>query len=455
MTAYPPAVQNGILADAWKRAQARRVVTLHPTRRQLHARQIEFASSLAKRIVIRAGRRGGKTVGVADIAAERFAAGKRVLYAAPTQEQIDAFWWEITTAFADDIEAKRVYKNETKHMLEIPGTKKRIRAKTAWNADTLRGDYADVLILDEWQLMNEDAWERVGAPMLLDNNGDAIFVYTPPSLHSRSMSKAGDPMHAAKMYKQAAADLTGRWAVFHFTSRDNPYISAQAIDDLTHDMSALAIKQEIDAEDIDEAPGALWKRADIDRARVTKAPDLFSLVVAVDPSTTSGGDEAGIIVAGVGMCDCKGTPERHGFVIADASIQGSPETWARAAVSSYNVHHADRLVAESNQGGEMVSLTIATIPNAPSVKLITASRGKATRAEPVSALYEQGRVHHVGTFAKLEDEMCQWTPGDPSPNRMDALVWAITELQLVGGGSLLFDSDLAELAREITVNDYD
>ena len=85
----------------------------------------------------------------------------------------------------------------------------------------------------------------------------------------------------------------------------------------------------------------------------------------------------------------------------------------------------------------MVSLTIATIPSAPTVKLISASRGKATRAEPISALYEQGRVHHVGSFAKLEDEMCQWTPGDKSPNRMDALVWAITELKLFGGGSLI------------------
>ena len=406
-----------------------------------HPRQIEFIDSPTKRKVIRAGRRGGKTVGVAIKAVREFQASRRVLYAAPTQEQVDAFWWTVTAAFAAQIDAGLIYKNETKHLLELHGSKTRIRAKTAWNADTLRGDYCDILILDEWQLMNEDAWERVGAPMLLDNDGDAIFVYTPPSLHSRSISKAGDPMHAAKMYKKAAADDSGRWTTFHFTSRDNPYISAQAISDLTYDMSSLAIRQEIDAEDIDEAPGALWKRTDIDRARLTIAPDLFSVVVAVDPSATSGGDEAGIIVAGVAMCGCKmasgGKAERHGFVIADASLQGSPETWARAAVSAYNVHHADRLVAESNQGGEMVSLTIATILNAPSVKLISASRGKATRAEPVSALYEQGRVHHVGTFAKLEDEMCQWTPGDKSPNRMDALVWAITELKLVGGGSLV------------------
>ena len=356
-----------------------------------------------------------------------------MLYAAPTQEQVDAFWWTVTTAFAAQSDAGLIYKNETKHLLELPGSKARIRAKTAWNADTLRGDYCDVLILDEWQLMNEDAWGRVGAPMLLDNDGDAIFVYTPPSLHSRSVSKAGDPMHAAKMYKKAAADESGRWATFHFTSHENPYISTQAISDLAYDMSSLAIRQEIDAEDIDEAPGALWRRADIDAGRVTKHPTLSSVVVAVDPSATSGGDEAGIIVAGAGMCDCKGgAAERHGFVLADASLQGSPGTWARAAVTAFNVHRADRLVAESNNGGEMVSLTISTIENAPPVTLVHASRGKATRAEPISVLYEpkQGKIHHVGTFPKLEDEMCQWIPGDPSPNRMDALVWAFTQLRM-------------------------
>ena len=104
-------------------------------------------------------------------------------------------------------------------MIERPGSDQRIRAKTAWNADTLRGDYADLLILDEWQLMNEEAWEVVGAPMLLDNNGDAVFIYTPPSLHSRSTSKARDPRHAAKLFQRAQADTTGRWEVFHFTSQ--------------------------------------------------------------------------------------------------------------------------------------------------------------------------------------------------------------------------------------------
>jgi len=406
---------------------------LTPNLREPHAGQLPFIQSPAKRKIVRAGRRGGKTSGVAIPAVKAFCAGHRVLYATPTAEQIDRFWFEVKRALRKDLDAGRLYKNETEHVIEVPDTEQRIRAKTAWNADTLRGDYADLLILDEWQLMNEDTWGQVGAPMLLDNNGDAIFLYTPPSLHSRSVSKAHDPLHAAKLFKRALADPTGRWAAFHFSSHMNPHISAEALAEITQDMTALAVRQEIDAEDTEEAPGALWKMAALDKLRMTSTPDFQRAATGIDPSATSTGNEAGIITGGVGMCRCKGTPELHAFVVSDSSLQGSPSEWAGAAVTAYNVHHCDRLVAESNNGGEMVAITIGTIKDAPSVKLVHASRGKATRAEPIAALYEQGKVHHVGTFAALESEMTQWTPGDASPNRLDALVWVLTELMLGGG----------------------
>lgn len=370
------------------------------------------------------------TVGVGIRAVRRFLAGRRVLYAAPTQEQIDRFWVTVTRALAKPIEQGQVYKNETRHILEIPGTERRIRAKTAWNADTLRGDYADDLILDEWQLMNEEAWDVVGAPMLLDNDGDAIFIYTPPSLRSRSVSKANDPQHAAKLFRKAQADETGRWAAFHFSSHDNPFISASAIADLAQDMTAIAYRMEIGAEDIDEVPGALWTRALIESTRVIKAPEFDRVVVSIDPSATSTGDEAGIITAG--------KSSGQGYVIADDSIQGSPKTWASAAVTAYHRHKADCIVAESNNGGEMVSLTIATVDPNIRVKLVHASRGKQTRAEPIASIYEHGRGHHVGRFDRLEDEMVNWVPGDASPNRMDAAVWAFTELGLSAGEFKLF-----------------
>jgi len=385
-----------------------------------HEHQAAFINSPAKRKVIRAGRRGGKTVGISIYAVERFLRGRRVLYAAPTAEQVGRFWTTVTRALQAPIDAGVFRKNETEHVIELAGTEQRIRAKTAWNADTLRGDYADDLIFDEWQLINEDAWDMVGAPMLLDNDGDATFIYTPPSLHSRSVSKARDPQHAARMFKRAKEDTSGRWAVFHFTSMDNPYISRAALDDITTDMTSLAYRMEILAEDVTEAPGALWTRATIDSARVLQAPPLARVVVGVDPSATSTGDEAGIVTGG--------RVNDHYYTLADDSLQGSPLEWARAAVAAYYRHKADLIVAEANNGGEMVAQVIKQVDASVPVKLVHASRGKATRAEPIAAIGESGRDHHVGSFPALEDEMCLWIPGDPSPNRMDAKVWMMTEL---------------------------
>ena len=388
-----------------------------------HPKQREFIRSEAKRKIIRAGRRGGKTVGVGIYGVERFLAGNRVLYAAPTSEQIQRFWATVTRSLSEGIDGGVYYKNETEHIIEIKGTEQRLRAKTAWNADSLRGDYADELILDEWQLMNEDAWGLVGAPMLLDNNGNATFIYTPPSLHSRSASKANDPQHAAKLFRKAkelSITQPERWATFHFSSMDNPYISREALDEITGDMTALAYRMEILAEDIDEAPGALWTRKTIEDNRVLSAPEMGRLVVAVDPSISSGGDSAGIIAAGLAG--------KHGYILEDGTVQGSPLTWARRAVQIYHDREADLIVAEKNQGGEMVELTIhQAYPTVP-VKLVHASRGKIVRAEPVAAKYEKGQVHHVGSFPALEDELCLYLPGDPSPNRLDALVHAMTEL---------------------------
>lgn len=223
--------------------------------RKAHEEQRKFIDSKAKRKVVRAGRRGGKTVGAAILAVRAFLVGKRVLYAAPTSEQTDAFWFEVKRALApilgNPLYSKAYRVNEQERFIEKLGSKNRIRAKTAWNADTLRGDFAELLIYDEYQLTNEDAWEVVGAPMLLDNNGDAVFIYTPPSLRAAGISKARDPRHAAKLFKFAQADTTGRWESFHFTSYDNPYISQEALRDLlaSGDMSKQSYRQEILAED--------------------------------------------------------------------------------------------------------------------------------------------------------------------------------------------------------------
>ena len=393
-----------------------------------HQRQNDFLRSTAKRRVVKAGRRGGKTTGMSIYAVEQFLAGHRVLYAAPTGDQLDAFWEAVKRALQDPIDNGVYYKNETRHIIELAGSRQRIRGKTAWNSETLRGDSADVLILDEYQLMNEDAWEVVGAPMLLDNNGDAIFIYTPPSFRSAGVSKARDKKHAAKLFERAKRDDSGRWAAFHFSSHDNPHISQEALGEITDDMTNLAYRQEILAEDVDEVPGAMWTRTMLDASRVHEHPELVRVVVGVDPKVESTADsKTGIVVVGIDA-------ESHGYVLADASINGTPEQWSQKVVNAYHDFDADRVVVEINQGGDMVESVLRAVDARLPISKVRATRGKATRAEPVAALYEKGKMHHVGTFPELEDQMCSWVPGDKSPDALDALVWAATESVLRAAG---------------------
>ena len=396
------------------------IVNLHKP----HAKQAAIKRSQAKRKCVRAGRRGGKTTLASDIAVEEFLGGKRVLYATPTQEQIDRFWYLTKQALEQPLEHGVYYKNETKHIIERPGTENRIRAKTAWDADSLRGDYADYLILDEYQDMDPAAWELVGAPMLLDNDGDALFIYT---------SKRGKRgKHTRDLFKRAKEDTTGRWEAFTFSSLDNPHISEAALTDITGDMTNLAYRMEILAEDIEDDPNALWTRELINSSRVTKFPELTRVVVGVDPPG-SPETECGIVAAGSVRID----DVLHAFVIDDPSKKGTPGEWGRAVVTAYHRNLADRVLGEANYGGDMVENTIKTVDKDVAYKAVHATRGKAIRAEPVSALYEKGRVHHVGDFEELEDEMCNWVPnsGMKSPNRLDALVWAITELMIRPSGS--------------------
>jgi len=191
-------------------------------------------------------------------------------------------------------------------------------------------------------------------------------------------------------------------------------------------------RQELDAEIIEDIEGALWRRGMIEyRAEpigYTEGkphPDLARVVVAIDPAVTSGedADETGIIVAGLG-------PDGRGYVMADLTCRAQPAEWAKRAIGALRDFGADRIVAEANNGGDLVSTVIRSVDlNAP-VTLVHASRGKRTRAEPIAALYEQGRISHTGPFPDLEDQLCSYTgaPGEASPDRLDALVWALSEL---------------------------
>ena len=206
-------------------------------------------------------------------------------------------------------------------------------------------------------------------------------------------------------------------------------------------------QQELHAEVLLDNPRALWKRSTVAGARVRPelVPDLVRVVVGVDPS--GGRGEQGIVVVGRAPDTPDGRVRGHGYVLADASGRWSPDGWGRAAVAAWAEHDADLIAVEVNFGGDMARSTITAaaaamveegvIPAAPAVKVLHASRGKQARAEPVAAVYEQARVHHVGVHGRLEDQLCEWVPGEgDSPDRLDALVWACTELGLAAGSRL-------------------
>lgn len=197
-------------------------------------------------------------------------------------------------------------------------------------------------------------------------------------------------------------------------------------------------RQELLAELLLDVPGALWTRETLEKYRKRNHPPLVRVVVAIDPaaSANEASNETGIIVAGV---DSNG----HGYVVDDLTLKGSPAQWGETAVLAFDHYHADRIVGETNNGGDMVEHVVRTAAEKlyrdgkrgnkeVSFKQVRASRGKHTRAEPVAALDEQGRIHHVGMFAQLEDQLCTWVPGEDSPDRLDARVWAFTDLMLDG-----------------------
>ncbi len=184
-------------------------------------------------------------------------------------------------------------------------------------------------------------------------------------------------------------------------------------------------KQELEGLDIDDVEGALWNREMLDETRVQKAPDDFSrIVIAIDPAVTSNqdSDETGIVAYGRVNGDC--------YCLEDASGIYTPKRWGRKSVGLYYKWKADILIGEANNGGDLVESNIRTVDKNVNFKKVWASRGKIVRAEPCAAIMEQGRDHHIGTFPEMEDQLCSYDGSNKSPDRLDAKVWAITELML-------------------------
>lgn len=276
--------------------------------------------------------------------------------------------------------------------------------------DRLRGPQHDGGWADElaaWR--RPEAWDMFLFGLRLGADPQALVTTTPR------------PTKIIRDLMASATTHTTRGATYDNLDNLAPAFAEQII--AKYEGTRLG-RQELYAELLTDTPGALWTWAMLDSRQ--PAPDLARVVVAVDPAATSGegSDETGIVVAGVGV-------DGRGYVLADRSCRLSPDGWARRAVQAFDDFDADLVVAEANNGGDMVEQTIRTVRKTIPYRKVHASRGKQTRAQPVAALYEQGKVSHVEAFAELEEQLTSWTPeSGTSPDRLDALVWALTELML-------------------------
>lgn len=291
---------------------------------------------------------------------------------------------------------------------------------SAHDPDSLRGPQFDAAWVDElakWP-KGQEAWDQLQFALRLGENPRQVVTTTPQNVQ------------VLKAILKNPSTVTTHAP----TEANRAHLAASFLEEVQARYGGQRLGlQELQGLLVEEVEGALWNAADLDARRAEVLPVFNRIVVAVDPSVTSGGasDECGIVVVGAVT---EGPPQGwRAVVVEDATVRGaSPDTWARAAIAAMDRHKADRLVVEVNQGGELVTQVIRSIDALVPIKAVHAAKGKAARAEPVAALYEQGRVKHVRGLAALEDQMCQMTAqgylGKGSPDRLDALVWALTEL---------------------------
>ena len=277
--------------------------------------------------------------------------------------------------------------------------------------DQLRGPQHDSGWVDELAKFQypKETWMNLLMGLRIGPNPQVLITTTPRPI---------------QILKEIQAD-PGTVLVTGSTRENEENLSPEFIAEITRRYAGTRLgRQELEGEILDDNPLALWKRDVIENLRVREAPPrLVRIVVGVDPAVSGSeeSDETGIVAAGLAA-------DGAFYILADRSLRGSPNEWAHAVSKVYSDTRADRVIGEVNNGGDLVEVNLRMVDRQISYKAVHATRGKVIRAEPIAALYEQGKVHHVGTFPQLEDQMVEWVPGDRSPDRMDALVWALTEL---------------------------
>lgn len=318
-----------------------------------------------------------------------------------------------------------VLDNYNRSMGEITLTNKsRIKLFSGAEPDRLRGPNFHGGWFDELASMDGQAFDQYKFALRLGAHPQTVITTTPR------------PTKLIKSLLSQDATVVVRGSTFDNAANLAPAALAELR--LRYEGTRLG-RQELYGEVVDDVEGALWSRDSIEASRVSEHPPLMRIVVAIDPAVTSGdaSDSTGIIVAGI-------TSDQHYYILEDLTCKETPDTWARIAVNAYHKWQADRIVGETNNGGDMIELLLRQVDASVSFRKVTATRGKLVRAEPVAALWEQGRGHLVGSFTILEDQMANFTVASTdSPDHLDAMVWAVTELS-TGAASI---AGLASLAK--------
>lgn len=391
--------------------------------------QLEFLFNHKKEarfIIVPCGRRWGKTKGAANGAIEWMIEGQQLLWGDTISSNIDRY---VDRYFKPELNKSEIQYNWSaqKKLLELPEFGGYMDFRSADRPENWEGFGYDKIILNEAGIIlkNDYLFTNAVLPMLMDRPGSKLFAIGTPK---GKTTKAEKEHRYYAMYKRAL-DKDPAYDLFQFSSYDNPFLNDSDIKELEDEirlMNPQMVQQEIYAEFVDGAVGELWDEVIIERQRIKVAPPLKRITVNIDPaiSNTSESDETGITVTGK---DAIG----NGYFLHDESGKYSPEQWATVANDLAKKWNAECIVAEKNQGGDMVESVLRSIGCRVRIKLVTATKGKFVRAEPIYSFYEQGKIFHVGIHTKIESQMCSFDSElKNSPDRVDSLVWGFTELML-------------------------
>lgn len=391
-------------------------VDLTYSRAQLH--MFFESEALGKYRIFPKGRRLGATRGAAGAFVEWMLEGRRLLWGDTINANIDRYFERYFVP---------ILRQLPRHIWSWHTQKKLLKVGTGWtdfrsadNPENWEGFGYDVIFLNEAGIILDDRYlyENAVLPMLIDGNGTLIAAGTPKIMEGRGW--------LFRELWERCSNMPGYYGK-RFTTYDNPFLDREAIAEIEREIPASKRPQEVLGEFVSRVEGALWDYAWFERSgfRLAEPRSYVRVVVGVDPnaSNTENSDEMGIIVRGL-------THDGHLDCLADYTIRGSVNTRVAHVVKAFHDWKADKIVVEVNNGGDWIPAAIAHVDRQAAAACVSvhATRGKLTRAEPDASKCEKGEVHHVGVFRELEAELTTWVPGMPSPNRLDAYVWAGWEL---------------------------